>query len=120
MPAQGWEILSQRSVPSPMTGDGARLRSLDLRLGNERMLVYYWFQCGRRQTDHDLVARWYRFLDFIANSLDPAEEAKLQPTMIATIYVPYTGTVEDARARATEFMQGVGPSLLRAIDSMEN
>ena len=120
MPAAGWEILSQSSVASPMVEAGNRISRLDLRKGNARMLVYYWFQCGRRQTDHDLVARWYRFLDFVSAALDLFAHTPVQPTMISQIYVPYEGDADSADERARRFMDAVRPALLQAVDPQEN
>lgn len=111
MPAAGWEILDQQSVESPMQSDGSRIRRLHARRGNDRMLVYYWFQCGSRQTDHDLVARWFRFLDFVTGAGDDA----LQPTMIVQIYVPFEGSSESAMKRSREFMRSIGPALVQAV-----
>jgi len=120
MPAAGWEVLRQDSVPSPMSDGDGKLRRLDLRKGHARMLVYYWFQCGRRQTDHDLVARWYRFLDFLAGSFGRNGGETVQPTMIATIYVPFDGSADAAEERAYQFMRSVRPALHQAIDPQEN
>jgi EpsI family protein len=120
MPAAGWEIVSQQSVPSPMGDTDARLRRLDLRKGDARMLVFYCFQCGRRQTDDDLVARWYRFLDFVSASFGLFDGDPIQPTMISTIYVPYGGSTEDADKRARRFMKAIRPALLSAVDPQEN
>lgn len=115
MPAGGWELQQQRTVDSPMGDEGARVRLLVAEKAGARMLVYYWFQSGRRQTDHDLVARWYRFLDFVSSSLGFTDADSIPPTMIATVYVPFTETPEAAEQRARVFMKNVRPALMGAV-----
>jgi EpsI family protein len=41
-PGSGWNIVDERAVPAPW-GDG-EVRSLEVTDGNERRLVFYWFQ----------------------------------------------------------------------------
>lgn len=66
LPGGGWEIqeLSQRDIPD-VVGSGASLRvnRALIQMGDERMLVYYWFpQRGRVVTDEFLV-KWYLLWD---------------------------------------------------------
>jgi len=115
LPGAGWDVEDQRRVASPMGGEDASMSRLVVKQGQAQMVVYYWFQCGRRQTAFDLVARWYRFLDFVASSFGLVDGEKIPPTMIASIYVPFRGTMEEADQRARRFMEAVRPALMDAV-----
>lgn len=111
MPASGWELLDEGTVPFscyPSATHEPTMRRLLLQLGNERMLVYYWFQAGNRIANHEWMIRWYRFLDLLAKE-------PFRPTLIVTVYARVVRDVEQTEEATQEFLRSVGPQLRASI-----
>jgi EpsI family protein len=110
MPAAGWELLEQSTVPFAfgVSDQDARMRRLLLQRGSDRMLVYYWFQAGGVLADHEWTVRYYRFLDLLAGR-------PLSPTLIVTVYASVPVSVSETERSLRSFLATVGPSLHRAI-----
>jgi len=111
MPSQGWEILEQTTVPFdayPVATESPRMRRLLLQYGDQRMLVYYWFQAGDRVADHEYWIRWVRFLDLFRN-------VPFRPALIVCLYVPVVRDVEATEKVAGEFLNAVAPRLQHAL-----
>ncbi|MGQ0613234.1 MAG: exosortase C-terminal domain/associated protein EpsI [Planctomycetaceae bacterium] len=111
MPAQGWEALQQSTVPLPRelgAASGVAMRRLLVQKGAAQMVVYYWFQAGKRVANHEWTIRWYRFLDMLKGE-------PLQPTVIVTVYVPVIGSTAETEEAAAGFFAALGPHLREAI-----
>jgi exosortase D (VPLPA-CTERM-specific) len=66
LPAGGWQIksLTQRILPGIRAGrDPLRVNRVLIELGNQRQLVYYWFQQRGRVITNEYQAKWYLFWD---------------------------------------------------------
>ena len=111
MPSQGWEILEQTTVPFaayPVATESPEMRRLLLQYGNQRMLVYYWFQAGDRVADHEYWIRWVRFLDLF-------RDVPFRPALIVCLYAPVVRDVETTERAAGKFLEAVAPRLHRAL-----
>lgn len=66
IPGGGWTILSSERhlLQAPeATGTGWPVNRVLIEQGNQRALVYYWFQERHRRITSEYVARWYLFWD---------------------------------------------------------
>jgi EpsI family protein len=108
MPSANWETLAAQSVSFAETS--APMQRLLLQRGEDRMITYYWFQAGERPAGGEWTVRFYRLLDLLRNE-------PLSPTMIVSIYVPVSGSVEATEAAARGFLSTIGPHLREATAS---
>ena len=111
MPAAGWETLEDFPVPFSayeVDTDEPRMRRLLLQHGSERMVVYFWFQAGRRIANHEFAIRFYRFLDLLVDE-------PFRPTLIVTLYVPVVDGVDETEEEARKFLEAIGPHLRPAL-----
>lgn len=109
MPASGWEVLEENTTPIPgwEDDDPPSMRRLVLQLGQQKMLVYFWFQAGSRIANHEFAVRIQRFKDLLFGE-------PLRPTMICSLYIPVPDTLEETELRAQEFVEALIPELRRA------
>ncbi len=112
MPAAGWEALENDTVD--YGGDeqdpGARMRRMLLQRGNEKMLVFYWFQTGGHRAGTEWGVRLRRLRDIFG---DLFGGAPLAPTQICTIYIPLVGGAPETEEAARRFLRAIGSHLQR-------
>jgi EpsI family protein len=110
MPAAGWEVLSESTVPfgAYASAGEARMRRLLLQKAAEKMVVYYWFQAGRRIADHEWAVRLGRFRDLLLDE-------PLHPTVIVAVYTPVRSDVATTESAVTAFLNALGPPLRTAL-----
>jgi EpsI family protein len=68
LPGGGWRIDELDQITLPGTEDAAqplRVNRVLIGLGNNRQLVYYWFQQRGRVITNEYLVKWYLFLDAI-------------------------------------------------------
>jgi exosortase D (VPLPA-CTERM-specific) len=110
LPGGGWVIDEFGQVPVPGAGPDegpGRLvvnRSL-ISLGDQRMLVYYWFQGRGRVITNEYLAKWYIFWDSMTRNRTDGALIRVM-TM-----VPDRGQVAAADARLQELIQRAAPRL---------
>jgi len=66
LPGGGWELkdFAQRTLPDVrINGQPLRVNRTSIVLGNQRQLVYYWFQQRGRVVSNEFAVKWYLFLD---------------------------------------------------------
>lgn len=66
LPGGGWQLreFSQRSLPAVrINGQELRVNRTLIELGNQRQLVYYWFQQRGRVVTNEFAVKWYLFWD---------------------------------------------------------
>jgi exosortase D (VPLPA-CTERM-specific) len=71
LPGGGWRIesLTQRSVPGIRAGrDALHVNRVLIQLGNQRLLVYYWFQQRGRVITNEYQVKWYLFWDALTRN----------------------------------------------------
>jgi EpsI family protein len=100
IPGGGWEIaqLSERALGGVMMGGKPlRVNRVLIQKGDEKQLVYYWFQQRERVIISEYLVKWYLFWDALTrNRTDGALIRMVTP-------VAYGQTPEEADARLTHF-----------------
>ncbi len=108
MPTAGWETLATAGEQHPLgEGDGPAMQRLLLQRGEERMLVYYWFQAGDRLAGNEWDVRFHRLLDLLGGR-------DLPPTLIISVYVSVEDDVTAAETAARRFLAILAPYLRTA------
>jgi exosortase D (VPLPA-CTERM-specific) len=67
IPGGGWEIteLTQRDIPLGSTGRTLPVNRVVIALGDQKELVYYWYQERGRAMTNENVVKWFLFWDSI-------------------------------------------------------
>jgi EpsI family protein len=112
LPGGGWQMRDfGRRELSGVWVDGQPLRvnrSL-IELGNQRELVYYWFQQRGRIIDNEFAVKWFLFWDAITkHRTDGAMVRLITP-------LPTTANVADADRRLTDLASRIAPDLPRYV-----
>lgn len=70
IPGGGWEIseLTQLNLSDALGMDGPDVNRAVIQLGEEKQLVYYWFQQRGRTITNEYLAKWYLFQDSLTMS----------------------------------------------------
>jgi exosortase D (VPLPA-CTERM-specific) len=71
LPGGGWQISSieDRVINAPSLGlDKFRVKSAIIKKGDERRLVYYWFQHRGRHLTSNVPVKWYLFWDSLTRN----------------------------------------------------
>jgi exosortase D (VPLPA-CTERM-specific) len=111
MPGGGWQItnLSQVSLADALGMDGPTVNRTIIQLGEQRQLVYYWFQQRGRIITNEYLAKWYLFQDSLTmNRSDGALVRLITP-------VPPGGDADIADARLQAFLREFYPELPRFL-----
>ena len=78
-------------------------------LGNQRQLVYYWFQQRGRVIDNEFAVKWYLFWDALT-------EHRTDGAMVRVIApLSPTDSEADADRRIAEFIGRFAPDLSRYV-----
>ena len=111
MPGGGWQItnLSQVSLADALGMDGPTVNRTIIQSGEQRQLVYYWFQQRGRIITSEYLAKWYLFQDSLTmNRSDGALVRLITP-------VPPVGDGDIADARLQAFLREFYPELPRFL-----
>jgi len=71
IPGDGWEItsLEQRNVSgASVAGQPLRINRVLIQKGDDRQLVYYWFQQRGRVVTNEYLVKWYLFWDALTRN----------------------------------------------------
>jgi exosortase D (VPLPA-CTERM-specific) len=112
LPGGGWQIqeLAQRTLPGITIDDKAlRVNRAIVALGNQRALIYYWFQQRGRIIDNEFAVKWYLFWDAVTRHRTDGAMVRLMTAL------PLGGDVSEADRQLTEFASRVAPDLPRYI-----
>ena len=108
LPGGGWQIESftRREVPNVLPDGGAIVvNRVEIALGEERQLVYYWFAQRGRVLTNEFLVKWFIFWDgLMSNRADGAL------VRLAT-YVGDKSALPEADARLATFMRAADPQL---------
>jgi exosortase D (VPLPA-CTERM-specific) len=108
LPGGGWQLrdFSQRTL-SQVRIDGVPLRvnRTVIELGNQRELVYYWFQQRGRIITNEFAVKWYLFWDALTRQRTDGALVRLIAAM------PPASSEADADQRLTEFAGRIAPLL---------
>lgn len=108
LPGGGWQMrdFGQRTLTGvTLAGRPLRVNRALIELGNQRELVYYWFQQRGRIIDNEFVVKWYLFWDALTRH-------RTDGAMIRVITpIPAAGSEQDADRQITEFVGKIAPRL---------
>jgi exosortase D (VPLPA-CTERM-specific) len=112
LPGGGWQMreFAQRTLTSVVVnGRPLRVNRTLIELGNQRQLVYYWFQQRGRVIANEFAVKWYLFWDALT-------EHRTDGALVRVITpLPPTGSVEDADRRLTDLVSRIVPDLPRYV-----
>ena len=100
MPGDGWEItsLEQRNVEdASIAGSPLRVNRALIQKGDNRQLVYYWFQQRGRIVTNEYLAKWYLFWDALTRNRTDGALVRLVTS------VDPRGNLEEADAQMSNF-----------------
>jgi exosortase D (VPLPA-CTERM-specific) len=112
LPGGGWQIqdLAQRTLPGiAVNGQPLRVNRAIIQLGNQRQVIYYWFQQRGRVIDNEFAVKWYLFWDALIRHRTDGAMVRL------ITLLPTSGTEEAADRRLTEFATLIAPHLDRYV-----
>ncbi len=73
LPGAGWSVLDRQSIPMPGDPYGQSINRLLVGSGEERQIVYYWYQGRGRVITDEFAAYWYQLRDIaLRNRSDAA------------------------------------------------
>ncbi len=101
LPAGGWQIESFETVPVA----GIQVNRVLIALGNQRQLVYYWFQQRGRVITNEYAVKWYLFVDAVTRRRTDGALVRLVAP------VPSAAAVGAADAERGRFVAALGPVL---------
>jgi exosortase D (VPLPA-CTERM-specific) len=112
LPGGGWQMrdFGQRKVTN-VSIDGRQLRvnRTLIEMGNNRQLVYYWFQQRGRVMTNEFAVKWYLFWDALT-------EHRTDGAMIRVITpVPASSSEADADRRLGDFIARIAPDITRYV-----
>jgi exosortase D (VPLPA-CTERM-specific) len=112
LPGGGWQMrdFDQRDLKDVFI-DGRQLRvnRALIELGNERQVVYYWFQQRGRVVDNEFAVKWYLFWDALSmHRTDGALVRVIAPVGTA-------GSEAEADRRLTNLVSRIAPDLGRFV-----
>jgi exosortase D (VPLPA-CTERM-specific) len=108
LPGGGWRIssLSQVGIPGVRAGKTElRVNRVQIEMGNQRQLVYYWFQQRGRVITNEYQTKWYLFWDSLTQRRTDGALVRL----ITPLAPGEAG--EDGDKRLAEFAGNVAPRL---------
>ncbi|WP_240905747.1 VPLPA-CTERM-specific exosortase XrtD [Thiorhodococcus mannitoliphagus] len=112
LPGGGWRIqaLSQWEVPgvNPDAEPFRVNRSL-IQMGDERLLVYYWFQQRGRIIANEYLVKWYLFWDALTRNRTDGALVRI------TTAAPLGDSIEEKDQLVADFIRVIEPRLERFV-----
>jgi len=112
LPGGGWQLrdFDQRNIVSVrINGQVLRVNRTLIEFGNQRQLVYYWFQQRGRIVTNEFAVKWYLFWDAVTrHRTDGALVRLITP-------LPPGANETDADWQLTQFASLLAPDLARYI-----
>jgi EpsI family protein len=112
LPGGGWQLrdFDQRDIPAAqINGQPLRVNRTLIELGNQRQLVYYWFQQRGRIVTNEFAVKWYLFWDAVTRHRTDGALVRLITS------VPPGANESEADRRLTEFASRVAADLPRYV-----
>jgi exosortase D (VPLPA-CTERM-specific) len=112
LPGGGWQMrdFGQRDLKGvSINGKPLHVNRTLIELGNQRQLVYYWFQQRGRTIDNEFAVKWYLFWDALTrHRTDGALVRVITP-------LPPASSEADADRRLEDLVSRVVPDLTRFV-----
>jgi exosortase D (VPLPA-CTERM-specific) len=112
LPGGGWQMrdFGQREVPGvSIEGRPLKVNRTLIELGNERQMVYYWFQQRGRIVDNEFAVKWYLLWDAITRHRTDGAMVRLVTPLSAA------STESDADRRLTDVLSRIATDLPRYV-----
>jgi exosortase D (VPLPA-CTERM-specific) len=112
LPGGGWELreFDQRDMSTVrINGQTLRVNRTLIELGNQRQLVYYWFQQRGRIVTNEFAVKWYLFWDAVTRHRTDGALIRI----IAS--VPLGADESEADRQLTDFASRIAPDLTRYL-----
>jgi exosortase D (VPLPA-CTERM-specific) len=111
LPGGGWQLrdFDQRTLDVKIDGRPLRVNRTLIELGNQRELVYYWFEQRGRVITNEFAVKWYLFWDALSRHRTDGAMVRL------IIALPPMSQEADADHRLTEFARQIAPTLNRYV-----
>jgi EpsI family protein len=112
LPGGGWQMreFGQRDLPAVfINGEPLRVNRTLIEMGNQRELVYYWFQQRGRVITNEFAVKWFLFWD--ALTLHRTDGAMIR---IITA-LPPSASEADADRRLSDMASRITPDLSRYV-----
>lgn len=108
LPGGGWQVetIDEYTVPD-VRADGSSLRvnRAVISMGDQRQLVYYWFEQRGRNLVNEFAVKWYIFRDGLLMNRSDGALVRL------TTFVGDTAKLPEADARLQDFIRDIDPKL---------
>jgi exosortase D (VPLPA-CTERM-specific) len=111
LPGGGWQLkdFGQRTLGVNIDGRPLRVNRTLIELGNERELVYYWFQQRGRVITNEFSVKWYLFWDALTRHRTDGALVRL------IVAVPPASGESQADRRLTDLAVRIAPTLTRYV-----
>jgi len=112
LPGGGWQLrdFDQRTLKDvKVDGRALRVNRTLIELGNERQLVYYWFQQRGRVITNEFAVKWYLFWDAITRHRSDGAMVRL------IVALPPASSIAEADRRLTDLAGRITPILTRYV-----
>jgi EpsI family protein len=112
LPGGGWQLrdFNQRSIGEvKLNGQPLRVNRTLIELGDQRQLVYYWFEQRGRVITNEFAVKWYLFWDALTRSRTDGALVRLITVL------PPGGDEGTADHRLTELAGRIAPTLTRYV-----
>lgn len=112
LPGGGWQLreLDQRTLGNvKINGQPLRVNRTLIELGDQRELVYYWFQQRGRVITNEFVVKWYLFWDALTRNRTDGALVRLITTL------PPSSDEAAADRRLVDLAAQIAPTLTRYV-----
>lgn len=112
LPGGGWQLrdFDQRTLDTvKINGEPLRVNRTLITLGDQRQLVYYWFEQRGRVITNEFVVKWFLFWDALTRHRTDGALVRLITVL------PPGGSTADADRRLVDLAAQIAPTLARYI-----
>jgi len=112
LPGGGWQLrdFDQRTLNNVSVGGRPlRVNRTLIELGNQRQLVYYWFQQRDRVVTNEFMVKWYLFWDALTRHRTDGALVRL------IIALPATSSEAEADRKLADLASRIAPTLTRYV-----
>ena len=108
LPGGGWKIasLTQQNIDGAfVNGKALDVNRVLIEMGDQKQLVYYWFQQRGRVIDNEYLVKWYLFWDALTRKRTDGAMVRI------TTQVFGSDSIDQADRRLSQFARAVNPLL---------
>ncbi len=112
LPGGGWQFrgFDQRTLQEvKINGEPLRVNRTLIELGNQRQLVYYWFQQRGRVITNEFAVKWYLFWDALTRHRTDGALVRL------IVALPPASNESEADRRLTDLAGRIAPTLTQFV-----